>query len=156
MNRKQATTGDFEAGFSLLEMLVVLGLLGLIAAVTMPMLRGGAEAGLVERTAFRMAADFMTMRTLAIHDNTETGIDFDLKSNTYWGSTRLAPWSVPAQLEVDVQTPLVATAPRSIVHFQFFPDGSSNGGRILIGHGRNRRTLTIDWLTGQARVSREP
>ena len=44
--------------------------------------------------------------------------------------------------------------PQGIARIQFYPDGSSSGGRIIIGQGHQRRAVAIDVLTGRAMVSR--
>ena len=151
-----STDRKSEAGFTLLEMLVVLGLLGLLVALSTPLLRGGVQAGLVERTAYRLSADLSTMRLAAIRHNTETALDFDLASSTYWGDNRLAPRFLPAQIEVVIDAPRSTVGARTLVSFRFFPDGSASGGRIVIGQGGQQRVITLDRLTGLPRVSRLP
>ena len=143
-----------DAGFTLLEMLVVLALLGLVAAVAMPLLRGGAETGLIERTAYRLSADLSAMRLEAIRHNTETALDFDLKSNTYRGGRRLAPRLLPPQLAVVVEAARLPSSGQGAASIRFYPDGSASGGRIVIGQGSRQRVVAVDGLTGLSRVYR--
>ena len=35
---------------------------------------------------------------------------------------------------------------------RFAPDGSSTGGRVLLGTGRRQLSITVQWLTGQVSV----
>ncbi len=143
-----------QAGFTLLEMLVVLGLLGLIAAVSMPLLRGGAENGLIERTAARLAADLTTLRVAAIKQNTEAHLDIDLAVNRYWGTPRLGLRPLPAGIPIAVKDTGATAA--SLASIRFFPDGSSGGGRVIIGSGGQSRIVSIDRLTGLIRIKRAP
>ncbi len=143
-----------QAGFTLLEMLVVLGLLGLIAAVSMPLLRGGADTGLIERTASRLAADLSTLRGAAIKLNVESHLDIDLSANCYSGTPRLAERPLSAGVPITVQDAGVGSGGSKQASIHFFPDGSSSGGRIVIGSGGQSRIVTVDRVTGLIRVSR--
>jgi hypothetical protein len=39
---------------------------------------------------------------------------------------------------------------------RFSPDGSSSGGQVLLGTGRHRIGITVEWLTGQVKVADAP
>jgi general secretion pathway protein H len=145
-----------QSGYTLLEMLVVLGLLGLLAAVSMPLLRGSAETGLIERTAARLAADLSAMRNAAIKLNIDTRLDIDLAANQYWGTPKLTPRPLPAGLPITVKDAGPRQSQGQLATIQFFPDGSSGGGRIVVGVGGQSRTLTIEPLTGLVRLQRGP
>ena len=127
------STGNIQAGYTLLEMLVVLGLLALIAAVSMPLMRGGAETGLIERTAARLAADLMAMRTAAIKRNIDTRLDIDLAANRYWGTPKLSARPLPAGIPIAIKGGRTAVAATSVASILFFPmaapgvDGSPSG-----------------------------
>jgi general secretion pathway protein H len=43
-------------------------------------------------------------------------------------------------------------AATTVGRIRFFADGASTGGRISLSVGDTRRIVTIDWLTGRARV----
>ena len=36
---------------------------------------------------------------------------------------------------------------------RFSPDGSSTGGEVLLGNGRRRLDVSVEWLTGRVRVA---
>ena len=145
-----------EAGFTLLEMLIVLGLLGMIAAVSLPLLRGGARTGLIERTAARLAADLTSTRLAAIKQNIASHLDFDLAANSYSGTPRLTARAMPVEIPISVRTTESGPESPPLARIQFFPNGSSAGGRIVVGSGGQSRIITIDRLTGMVRISREP
>ena len=145
-----------EAGFTLLEMLVVLGLLGMIAAVSLPLLRGGARTGLIERTAARLAADLTSTRLAAIRQNMASHLEIDLAANSYSGTPHLNARALPAEIPISVKSTTACPGASQAACIHFFPNGSSAGGRIVVGTGGQSRIITIDRLTGMIRVGREP
>jgi general secretion pathway protein H len=145
-----------ESGYTLFEMLIVLTILGLIAAVTVPLLRGGAEAGLVLRTAERLAADLATVRLAAIKGNREATLDIDLVNNSYSGLPALAQRMFPAQMPVKVSAANASSDQAGLASIRFFPNGGSLGARITLGAGAQVRVLSIDPLTGLVRIERPP
>jgi general secretion pathway protein H len=155
LRARPAPSVHAQSGYTLLEMLVVLGLLGLIAAVSMPLLRGGGETGLIERTAARLAGDLAAMRVVAKH-NTVARLDIDLASNRYWGTPKLPPRPLPAGIPITVSAAGAGMATAQSASIQFFPDGSSGGGRITVGAGAQRQVLTVEPLTGLIRLRRLP
>jgi len=150
------TAQSRQAGYTLLEVLVVLGLMAMITAVSMPLLRGGADTGLIERTASRLAADLTTTRIAAIKQNIETHLDIDVAANSYSGTPHLSPRPLPPAVPIHVTADTGRASSSTVASIRFFPDGGSAGGRIMIGAGNQCRIITIDRLTGLIRIRRGP
>jgi general secretion pathway protein H len=43
--------------------------------------------------------------------------------------------------------------PGAVRLIRFSPDGSSTGGQVLLGTGRRRLDVSIEWLTGKVSVA---
>ncbi len=118
-----------QAGFTLLEMIVVIAVMGLVLA----MLAGYGPPRshwLDTKAAAREVADAMRAgRGRAIVEGHPVAL-------------RLPP--MPAWLGVTVQAP-----PGGIV---FLPDGSASGGQVLLDDAGRHITVTADWLTGRVRI----
>ena len=117
---------EAERGFTLIEMLVVLTVLGLAAAV-MATQSGGADRFARERSAlaFRAAID------AARRDARSSGRPAIVRPAGIDDRARIAG-------AVFAHSGMLA----------FYPDGSSSGGMIMLG---DRPLLTIEWLTGEVR-----
>jgi general secretion pathway protein H len=140
-----------EAGFTLIEMLVVLVILALAASVAVPLLSGGSEGLRLQMAASELAAAFRLTRSAAIIRHAETTLLIDVDRRTF-RSTVVAQRSFAADIEAKLTFASGLGSAPSNGGFQFFPDGSSTGGDVLLTlHGKQSR-LCIDWLTGGVRL----
>jgi general secretion pathway protein H len=137
-----------EAGFTLIEMLVVLAILVLTASIAMPLLSGGSDGLRLQIAASELAAAFRATRSAAILRNTETTLLIDVDRRTF-RSTVVAPRAFATGIDARLTFAAGVGAAPSDGGFRFFPDGSSTGGNVLLSlHGQQTR-VCIDWLTGQ-------
>lgn len=138
---------DEEAGFTLIEMIVVVGLLALCLAVALPWSKRAAEAGSIDRASVEISAYLRSARTRAIAENEEVIVRFDV------GKRRILLAGMPAvELSSATQIELIA-ARRELVGreaaVRFYPDGSSTGGTIRLSDGRRAILIEVNWLTGR-------
>ena len=113
-------------GFTLLEMLVVIAIMGLVLAM-LTSFRQPKSQWLQTQTAAREVAQALrTARGEAIAEGHPV--------------TPVLP-KLSADIPVAIQAP-----PGGIV---FDPDGSASGGSILLGDGGKQIVVNIDWLTGR-------
>lgn len=128
-----------ERGVTLLELLVVIALLGMLAAAGAGAYRGGnstrwAEAAL---TALENAKWLALSRghavTLPCAEIVSGGGSKDTSN-------------VADQPDVTCTSTIQSPASGSAI--TFFPDGSSSGGSIIIRHDGWDDRIQVDWLTG--------
>ena len=154
--REAGITLPSEAGFTLIEMIVVLAVLGLVAGLVLA--RGAPRsAGLEMRAATGAVAQAMRVaRTQAILSNRPVLVLFDSRAGTLRVGAATAR-SLPAGTAMNV----VSTADLAAMQagaggpagIAFLPDGSSSGGRVELARGARRARVGVDWLTGRVTVA---
>ncbi|MCB8883204.1 GspH/FimT family pseudopilin [Acidisoma cellulosilytica] len=142
--------GDHEAGFTLIEMLVVIVILGLTAVIIMAS-GPPRSAGVVARaTASEIVQSLTLARSEAIARNAPVAVSLDASDHRIFVDG-VGQTPVPASLPLALY-PNDGPAVRRAV-FVFAPDGSASGGSILLGAQGHRIRIAIDWLTGRVDVS---
>jgi general secretion pathway protein H len=137
-----------NAGFTLLEMLLVLTLLGLVATIAVPRLTRPSDALQLSAAAREMTSALRLTRSAAIAGNSEQVLLIDVERRSFASSTlaeRRFPPEIQARLKV--AEPERISAARG--GFRFFPDGSSTGGEVELTLRQQRVKLCVHWLTGQ-------
>ncbi|MDN5510091.1 MAG: prepilin-type N-terminal cleavage/methylation domain-containing protein [Pseudomonas sp.] len=124
-----------QRGFTLLEMLVVILLIGIAAGL----LGLGVRQGLQVAKERRVVAQMVVART-----------QFDLQGRSFQAPGR-ASQQWPAQVQVTLHSAEQAGA--AVV---FYPDGSSTGGNLLLANGSRRWRIDIGWLTGSVQFKALP
>lgn len=139
----------YEAGFSLVEMLVVLAIIAVTAAIafsSFPGRRMAASPESVIRDAGHLA---QMIRMEAINRRRDLALQVDVQAKTIADADGRRRIPIPASATVEVVTGRELTRSQSQASIVFFPDGTSSGGAIsLSSDGSPKMTLRIPWLTG--------
>ena len=139
-------------GVSLLEMLVVLAILGLVAALVLPTFGSGVSTSELRSSARQLAAGLRAARSEAVSQKRETFLLVDLEGRRFKVDRDPKEHSLPPRIDMKL-----FTAQRDIVDaktgtIRFFPDGGSNGGRITVAAGLRKYDIDVDWLTGRVAI----
>jgi general secretion pathway protein H len=147
-------TGKTDAGFTFLELLLVLGILALAAALAMPLANRPASDATLIATARRLANDMRVARAAAIRDNIERTLTINLAQRRFWVDGVTAASNVPSGIAVDLITVQKGQLSAQQGRLRFFVDGSSTGGNVILHAGRSVMNVELDWMTGHASLSR--
>lgn len=140
----------FDAGFTLVEMLVLLVILALVATAAVPLLSRGSESLRLQLASSELAAAFRVTRSAAITRNAETTLVIDVDHRTFQ-STVIPQHPFAADIEAKLTFASGIRSASSDGGFRFFSDGSSTGGDVMLSfHGKQAR-LCVDWMTGEVR-----
>lgn len=135
------------AGFTLIEVVVVLAILALLASLVLSR-RPQRSAALDMRAAStEVAAALRLARGRAIAANRPVPVRFDAGAATLRVGAD-APRALPPGITLAI-TAAAEQGPAIL----FLPDGSATGGRVdLTGEGR-RAQIGVDWLTGRVSIA---
>ena len=148
------TGSGLAAGFTLLELIVVLGVVALMAALAFPTLIAGRSGADLKSAVSVVGAGLRQARTDAIFQSREVPFMVDVDERQITAGrrgTELLPPSIDltfrtAESEVDTQS-------RGAI--RFYSDGSSTGGWIELAARDSERKpvrISVDWLTGRVSV----
>jgi general secretion pathway protein H len=138
---------------TLIELLVVLMLMGLIAAMSVPLLSGGVSGAELKGAAREVAAGLRFARSDAVASRRETRLLLDLEQRTFRVDHDARTHSLPKQVELKLFTAQSDLVDEKTGAIRFYPDGGSNGGRITIAAGERKYEVDVDWLTGRVAIA---
>jgi len=141
--------GSRPNGFTLLELLIVMAIVGLTIVAVTPFV--------MQRTPgfeFRSAASMVTealreARGAAIRNNREETVTFDLNEMTVRAGRSGMTQALSPGIGVTLRTATVELEGRGVGNIRFYPDGTSTGGRVIMSSEERKATISVDWLTGR-------
>ncbi len=141
-----------DSGFTLLEMLVVLVILGLMVGLVVT--RGPPRSASLNLrgAAVEVAQALQAARARAIATDRRVDFRLDVAGHAFavdGGAAR----ALPASLALSIVAVTSEAGADRIARIGFAPDGSSTGGRIDLAEGMRRTRIDVDWLTGRVRVA---
>lgn len=147
-----ATSSTKYRGFSLIELLVVLALIGLSLTVIGPPVSHSLDASRLKASVRSMLTTARSARSLARSEQREVTLTIDVESRTY----RLDDGSdlpiLPATANIEVTAAESERFSSNRIGIRFFADGSATGGQINFSLDQQRHAIEIDWLTGLAEI----
>ena len=149
MSRKPAGMDRRQriGGFTLLELLVVLAIIGLILSLMPIMLAGRVNDADISGVADRLVADLRSVRGEAVASNVPTSLIVDRGRDGYV----LRPSRQRRQLPEGFRIALAQRAERDGEILSFYPDGTSTGGQLQIESADDRYAIDVSWPTGRIR-----
>jgi general secretion pathway protein H len=139
-------------GVTLLELLVVMALMGLIAAMAVPLFGSGVSSTELKSSARQVAAGLRFARSEAVATRSETRMWLDLEKRAFRVDHDARQHNLPAGLEIKLFTAQNDIADEKVGSIRFYPDGGSNGGRVTLAAGERKFEIDVDWLTGRVAI----
>ena len=139
-------------GVTLLEMLVVLSIMAILAALVIPRFTSGVSMSELKGATREIAAGLRLARSEALATRKETRLLLDLEQRTFRVEPDPRVHSLPKQIDLRLFTAQSDLLSDKIGAIRFFPDGGSNGGRVTLAAGERKFDVDIDWLTGRVAI----
>ena len=147
-----SSAGSVARGFTLIELMLVLMLVGVASVIVLPNIEKGMQDREVRRSALGLAAAARDLRSRALDEGTMQQLVLNLAQNNYHVAR-----NVEVQLPPDVKFTQVVGG--EIVdgearQFVFFPNGTSHGGTIALAgrQGSVSYAIRLEPLTGRVKV----
>lgn len=142
-----------QRGFTLIEMVVVIVLIGLAYALLPKLAFGGVSGPELKSNVRAVATGLRMTRDTAINSKREATLTLDLDAHVFRVQNDARVHKLNEKIDVKLYTSQADLVSEKIGSIRFFPDGSSNGGRVTVGAGGRDFAVDIDWLTGRVTIS---
>src|ERR1700722_20226910 len=137
-----------QTGFSLIEIVAVLFLIGLALAVVMFSFSKTLTSARIEAASRDLVAALRYTRGQAIVRGQQQELDIDVEHNTYQAPGKPIV-QLPHEMHMALVTAEIEQTGAASGRIRFFPDGASTGGHITVFMGQRRCQVNVSWLTGQ-------
>jgi len=142
-----------DAGFTLFEIIVVLILLSIVMLLVPPMFSSGVSSAEMKSTARKIALLLRKERSAAILSRKPSAFRMNVEDKIYQSGQQSRPIQISEALAVSMTTGSTLVSDNSTGQINFYPDGSSTGGRIIIRNKDQSATIDIEWLTGKVTLN---
>ena len=149
MNRRAGP----EDGFTLLEMVCVLAIVGLVAAVLLPIIPRQTSRSRLEAYAIEAATLLKADRNAAIRRRLEVTTQVDAGSRSVRSGASGETVRVPEDVRFEALLPENCNHRPVVATISFFASGMSCGGVIALTHVDTGYEIRINWLTGRIEVA---
>ncbi|MET0329054.1 MAG: GspH/FimT family pseudopilin [Luteimonas sp.] len=140
-------------GFSLLEMLLVVGLIAVAGVLAAAAMTGGFDRIALQSTSKTLAAQLRYTRAQAIATGEPQRFVLDPQART-WTAPNGRHGTIPESLEIEFTGARELQAREGEGVIQFFADGAATGGRVRVLLRDAAWRIDVAWLTGEVRLSR--
>ena len=141
-----------QAGVTLLELLIVIALMGIVAALVVPMFGGPVSTSELRATARQLAAGLRLARSEAVSERRETFLVVDVAGKRFKIDREAREHALPSKVDLKLFTAQNDLVSENVGAIRFYPDGGSNGGRITVAAGARKFNVDVDWLTGRVAI----
>lgn len=143
-----------DSGFTLLEMLVVLAIIGVMLAIVPPMLGNSINHSRIKTATRELAAGLKLARYKAINMHVDTTLVLDTDSGDYKVAGMDKRLSLPKGSNLLLTTARSEQLSKHSGAIRFFTDGSSTGGQIKLSLKDSYEYLVnVNWLTGKVTIT---
>jgi general secretion pathway protein H len=144
---------ESEAGFTLLEMVCVIAIVAMLAAVLMPNLSRGTSRPRLEGYAIETAALLKSDRTAAMVRQTAVTARIDAPARLFRAGASDRTLQVADDVDVAANLPARCNERPAGGTITFFATGMSCGGTIILSRLGAGYEVRVNWLTGGIEIA---
>jgi len=137
-----------EQGFALIEMLCVLAIIGLLAAIILPAIPRATTRAKLESYAVQTAALLKADRNAALRRQVQVTTQIDAEARSIRSGVTGRVIRLPSDVSLDAMLALRCADRNAGSSIDFFPSGMSCGGVIALARPGMGFEVRVNWLTG--------
>jgi general secretion pathway protein H len=141
-----------EDGFTLLEVVCVIAILAMVAAVALPWLPSGTSRARLESYAAATAALLKSDRNAALRRQAIVSTEVNTQSRFVRSGASGRTVSVPEDVAFEALLTNQCNGHSQASQIRFFPSGMSCGGVIALTRSDVGYQVRVNWLTGGIEV----
>lgn len=144
----RAEHGHREQGFALIEMLCVLAIIGLLAAIILPAIPRATTRAKLESYAVQTAALLKADRNAALRRQVQVTTLVDAAGRSIRSGATGAIIRLPDDVSLDAMLASRCADRNAGRSIDFFPSGMSCGGVLALARPGMGFEVRVNWLTG--------
>ena len=141
-----------EVGFTLLEMVCVLAIIGLLAAVLLPSMPRQTSRSRLQGYAIEAATLLRLDRNAAISRRLEVTTQVDARSRLLRSGATGGTVRLPEDVRFETLLPENCGNRPAIAAISFFASGMSCGGVVALMRDDGGYEIRVNWLTGRIEI----
>jgi len=141
-----------QQGFTLLEMVCVIALIALMAAVLLPFLPQHTSRARLQAYALEAAGLLKADRNAAIARRADVSTLVDPPSRAIRSGVSSQFLRIPDDVRFDALLPQTCRHRAALSAISFFADGMSCGGTIALARLDTTYEIRVNWLTGRIEI----
>ena len=145
-------TDDAERGFTLLEMVCVLAIIALLAAVLLPSLPHQTSRSRLQAYALQTASLLKADRNAAIRRQIDIATLVDAGTRSIRSGATSDMIRIPDDVHFDALLPQTCNRQAALSTIAFFANGMSCGGTIALTRFDAGFEIRVNWLTGRIEI----
>jgi general secretion pathway protein H len=141
-----------QRGFTLLEMVCVIALIAMLAAVLLPFVPSHTSRSRLQAFALQAATLLKADRNAAIRRQAEVSTLVDARSRSIRSGATAEVLRLPDDVRFDALLPQSCRQHAVLSAISFFADGMSCGGTIALARLDTAYEIRVNWLTGRIEI----
>jgi general secretion pathway protein H len=135
-------------GFTLLEVVCVLAIMAMLAAILLPRVSRQTSQPRLQAYAIEAAAILQGDRTTAMKAGRQTATHIDAAARAISSGATGRSLQIAEDVTVTALLPERCNDRPALSSVSFFPNGMSCGGSITLSRGDRGYEIRVNWLTG--------
>lgn len=145
-----------DSGFTLLEMVCVMAVVALLAAMAVPRPHSGTSRAGVEQLARRAASMLKADRYAAIRQRATITTNVNVKAREVLSGSGKAGLRLPDDVSISATVSTSCNASKDSAGIRFYADGRSCGGSLTFSRDSASFEVRVNWLTGGVEIVAAP